>query len=73
MTTERKLNKGCWVVKAADGTIYNESSEIKALRKAVSTAGTIEFVEWGKPLGSGKSPIQMAEEEKMDVVVDPDF
>lgn len=45
--TERKSNKGCWIIKAPDRRIFIENSEIRALRKAVAMSATVTFSEWG--------------------------
>lgn len=42
--------KGAWVV-ISGSDIVIENSEMKALRLAVDTQGTVEFVEWGCAVG----------------------
>ncbi len=42
--------KGAWVV-ISGSDIVIENSEMKALRLAVDTKGTVEFVEWGCAVG----------------------
>jgi hypothetical protein len=43
----RALSEGCYAVIAPDGAVFIESSEIRALRKAVSIGADVRFVKWG--------------------------
>lgn len=43
--------KGVWAITTAEGQVFIENSEIKALRIAVSTQGKHEFIEWGQAVG----------------------
>jgi predicted amidohydrolase len=47
----RALSEGCYMILAPSGDATPESSEIRALRKAVASGGTVEFVKWGQSIG----------------------
>jgi hypothetical protein len=49
--TGRALSEGCYMILAPSGDATPESSEIRALRKAVASGGTVEFVKWGQSIG----------------------
>jgi peptide subunit release factor RF-3 len=48
---KRSVANGCYAITAPNGVVYLESSEIRALRKAVAVGGTNEFVKWGSAVG----------------------
>jgi len=49
--TQHDKAKGAWVVVSADDT-FIESGELAALRTAVSTGGTVQFVKYGDAVGA---------------------
>jgi hypothetical protein len=48
-------NEGAWVVVTADGDVIIESSEIKALRAAVTNGGAAKFVKYGQSVNAPDS------------------
>lgn len=58
MATKYDRNKGVWIV-IAGSDIIPMPSEIRALRAAVASNGSAQFVEWGTPVGDGLPPQQV--------------
>jgi hypothetical protein len=52
----RALAEGCYMIIDPDGTTTPESSEIRALRMAVSTGAKVKFVKWGQAVNQGVDP-----------------
>jgi hypothetical protein len=46
--TGRALSEGCYMILSPSGDATPESSEIRALRKAVAISGAVVFVKWGQ-------------------------
>jgi hypothetical protein len=46
--TGRALAEGCYMIIPPTGDVIPESSEIRALRKAVATGADVQFVKWGQ-------------------------
>lgn len=50
-TSDRKYSGGAWVITGPGGTIV-ESSEIKALRAAITSGGVAQYVKYGEVVGA---------------------